>query len=116
MEKYDKFMDETFNDTDEDQMAKFCDSIDKLLGGEGDHQNGETYLKARWAVWHLLDRMIHSSGLRRAISSDLLGDSTNRSIAKNMLYATMLIGHTTRREMNEVYKAIESSRDEYEEE
>jgi hypothetical protein len=113
MSIYEQRMHDNLDKLPEDQMEKLCNDVDKLLGGDGDHQNGETFLKANLAVYHLVDRMIHSDGLRRAIISDF-GGGGNEDIAKDMLYLVMLVSELEKEEIDEIYKALDEDRKNYE--
>lgn len=114
MTKYNDNFNKAFERFEENEIKNLCDNVDELLGGDKDHQTGDPYLKSQIIVYHLLDRMIHSDGLRRAIKSDFEGESTDREIAKNLLYMTLLVGHTTQEEIDEVFKALEQDKDSYE--
>ena len=95
-------------------VEEFTDKLDELLGGEGDHQQGETCDKARLAILHLSDRIIHSDGLRRAINNDLKGDSTNEDYAEELLYYTLLIGHIEKDTLDKVFNALSEDKEAYE--
>ena len=103
---------EKYSDSD---VGEFTNKLDKLLGGKGDHQQGETYDKARLVILHLSDRIIHSDGLRRAIIDDATGDTTNEDFAEELLYYALLIGRVERETLDKVFNALLEDKEEYDE-
>jgi hypothetical protein len=87
---------------DEDAAEKMLDQLKEILGSDMNKDPDKPLV----ALLNVMDLTIWSSGLRRAICSDI-GECPGEEARKIILYMALKITHATEEEVTEMFKTIE---------